>query len=51
MRTPASIHHNDDQMAMGDTKRRLQESTLKENHYRQQLQALEDEKRRIDHEK
>lgn len=51
MRTPGSIHHNDDQAAMGDTRRRLQESTLKETHYRQQLQALEDEKRRIDHEK
>ena len=36
---------------MGDTKRRLQESTLKETHYREQLQALEEEKRRIDAEK
>lgn len=36
---------------MGNTKRRLQESTLKETQYRQQLQELEGEKAKIEEEK
>ena len=36
---------------INEAEHRLQESSIKESHFRSQLQALEDEKRRIDFEK